>query len=264
MQKIDDYTALSARISGQMKRGLCTNAFFPRDVWEREIAAGRLFSEDWPGGLAVVTAREGYDRLSFWLTEPEAPIPITLRRPTVLEIAARPKDTALLAAGSAWERYGFAPLLSRIRLARGVWEAPEVPVDFASPGDFPAISQLLRDTFHPMGGCIPTPEELLHELSEGRFLCVRDDRGIPAGLLHFHTERRAAKIQHLAVRPELRRQGCARALLAAFGHVTGGVRSVVWTQADNAPAIAFYKACGFAADGWAARVWLYKKEEESL
>lgn len=259
MQRINDYDVLSELIARQMKRGLCTNAFYSREEYEREINAGRIFAQSWPSGLAVIADRGDYDRLSFWLTDLEAPIPIELRRTTVLEIAARPKDLGLSAAGDQWEAYGFKPLFGRIRLAHSAWDAPKVPVDTADAQDLEEITSLMLTSFHPIAGCIPTKEELLRELTLGNILCIRDDSGKPAAMLHYSENRNAAKLQHLTVRQDHRRQGYASALFSAFQSRTKGKRSVVWTQADNLPAIAFYKFCGYQADGWTSKVWLYQE-----
>lgn len=257
MRKIDDYAELERLICAQMKRGMSTNAFYSREDFERAISAGSLRAESWAGGLALAFDRGDYDRLSFWMTDTLAPIGITLPRRTVLEIAARPKDENLWAADRAWERFGFEPLFDRVRLSHPAWEAPEAPLDAAGPDDMDAVSALLRANFHPLGGCIPTPDELMRELSEGRFLCIRDEEGAPAAILHYSEERRAANIRHLCVRDDFRRRGCAKTLISAFAFRTGGKRATVWTGADNMPAIRLYRSCGYETDGRTSRVRLY-------
>ncbi len=258
MQKIERYEALSRQISAQLKRGMCTNAFYSPEEYAEAIAAGDLYARGLPAGLALLWSRGDYDRLCFWLTDLDAPINIEFSRPTVLEIASRPRDMNLHRAGALWENVGFAPLFGRVRLSHPAWTPPEAEIDLAGTADVAPIQTLLQESFHPMAGCLPNRAELLRALSGGQILCLRDEAGIAAGLLHFSATQKAAKIHHLAVRRDLRRQGGARALFAAFQSLTGGIRSTVWTQADNAPALAFYQNVGYLPDGWASKVWLYK------
>ncbi len=259
MKKIEDYGLLSQWISAQLKAGMCTNAFYTPQDYQKAIAEGSLCGEKWEGGLALLWGRAGYDRLSFWLTDCDGPIPFVPKRTTVLEIAARPKDAKLHEAGKRWEEAGFTPLFERLRLSHGPWEAPEAPWTLAQAADAPAVSSLLAENFHPQAGCLPTQGELLEELEHGHFLCLRDEGGQTVGLLHYLPQGRATKIQHLAVSKALRRTGGGSALLAGYQALSQGKRSMVWTQADNAPALAFYEKHGYTPDGWTSRVWLWNE-----
>lgn len=61
-----------------------------------------------------------------------------------------------------------------------------------------------------------------------------------------------AEVLTLAVRPEVRRRGLARALVeAAAGVAAEAGAATVWLEvaSDNAPALALYATCGFAAAG---------------
>ncbi len=123
------------------------------------------------------------------------------------------------------------------------------------------MEALFKACFHPLGGCLPTARELLIDLKEGRVLCRRDAQQNIAAILHYAVTNNAAKILHLAVAPAARKRGEATALLCALQSITGGRRTTVWTQADNAAAIGCYEKFGYALDGWKAGVWQYRTEE---
>ena len=260
MQKIDNFADLSPQITRQMRRGICTNAFFTPEEYSRAIAEGTLYGEEFDGGLLLLWARDGYDRLSFWLSG--TALPFVPRRDTVAEIAFRDRDIALQEVGKGLEQIGFSPLFDRVRLSKKAQESQEYPAEYAAENDLPQVEALLKAGFHPLGGCLPTQSELLLDLKEGRILCRRSAQRDITAILHYAVSKGASKILHLVVVPEARKRGEATALLCALQSITDGRRSTVWTQADNAAAIACYEKFGYTLDGWKARVWQYRTEEQ--
>lgn len=78
----------------------------------------------------------------------------------------------------------------------------------------------------------------------GTFLETTDNAFLLARTLAGETE-----LLTLAVAPEARRQGRARALLARFDARAAGTEAFLEVAADNAPAIALYGAAGWARAG---------------
>ncbi len=259
MKRIDNYTDLSLQITRQMRRGICTNAFYTPEEYTRAIAEGKLYGEEFDGGLLLLWARDGYDRLSFWVSG--TALPFVPRRDTVAEIAFRERDKALQEVGRGLEHIGFSQLFDRVRLSKKAEASLEYPAQTAEEADFPQVETLLNASFHPLGGCLPTQSELLRDIKEGRVLCRRDELHAVTAILHYAVTNGASKILHLSVAPEARNRGEATALLCALQGITAGRRSIVWTQADNAAAIHCYEKFGYTLDGWKAKVWQYRTEE---
>ncbi len=59
LQKIDNFSDLSPQITRQMRRGVCTNAFYTPAEYSRAIAEGTLYGEELDGGLLLLWARDG-------------------------------------------------------------------------------------------------------------------------------------------------------------------------------------------------------------
>ena len=263
MQKVGSYEALEPLLSEQLRPGVCTNCALGRAELVREIGAGTLYVRRWAGGLALLCRRTWGDRMFFYLTEPSAPWTGGFPRNTVTEIPGRRTDAAPEKAGAFWEAAGFRRVLERLRLTReaGPWAgaAPGGGAGPAGPADADAVRALLEDCFSPETGWLPTGEELDRALRAGEILCVRDGTGRAAGVLHFVRRAQETELRHLAVRQELRRQGVARRLAAGYLAAAGDMRSRVWAGADNGPALALYRQCGYVPDGWRSAVWLYEK-----
>ena len=113
MKQIQSYEELSPLLSAQLKRGVMTNTALTQEDWRREIAGGTLWAEGWDGGLILLRRREGYARLNFYLQELALPAGLNWEGPTVMEIAARPRDEALAAAVEFWKGQGFKELFRR-------------------------------------------------------------------------------------------------------------------------------------------------------
>jgi ribosomal protein S18 acetylase RimI-like enzyme len=100
------------------------------------------------------------------------------------------------------------------------------------------------------------PENLAH----GPYLAIRDAHGIAAMAgVHVHSPaKRVTSLGNIATRPDARGRGYARRLTAALCRLLQAEADVIGlnVRADNAPAIACYRAVGFdvrhAYDEWLA------------
>lgn len=259
MTQIDSYETLSALLSKQLRRGVRTNAFTDPAIYRREIAAGTLFVEDMPGGLVILHDHGHYQRVNFYLHD-AAGFDFVPQKPSVLEIALRPQDTALADTIAFWNAMGFMERFCRHRRMRPA-NAPILPaicpmtVSLAGMADAKAARRLLCAAFDPVAGCLPTADELQQILTDGDMLKVQPDF---AGLLHFSTGRTGTEIRHLAVREDCRGKGAAQNLMTTFLEKTGNAKSIVWVRTGNIPAENFYAKNNYVPDGWISTVLYYE------
>lgn len=96
---------------------------------------------------------------------------------------------------------------------------------------------------------------LMLEAAKGRLVLVADSADVVVGMATAQVVVSTAEggqallVEDVVVRPEARGQGIGRALLArieAWGTGLGATRLQLLADKDNAPAHAFYHACGFA------------------
>lgn len=257
--RIEDYAQLSPLLAGELKPGVLTNTLLKKEDYLREIAAGSLFAEKFPGGLLLLRRREGYQRLNFYLQRGASLPPLSFSLPTVLEIASRPRDQALRDSEVLWEQAGFRPLFSRQRMARPEGLSPlpgpeGLSAHVAAEEELSTLERLLQECFDPLAGCLPTREELREDLQNGNVI------SLPGGILHMGKAPGGTELRHLAVTPSLRRQGAAQALFAAYLLHTENRASRVWVRTDNPPALGFYEKNGYTCDGWTSRVYTAGKE----
>ena len=257
MKQIQSYEELSPLLSAQLGRGVVTNAALGAEDWRREIAAGALWCQSWPGGLILLRRREGRAVMNFYLRELAVPEGLAWDGPTVLEIPARPRDEGLLQAADFWQAQGFRALFRRERLALpkgAAVAAGPLPARIARREDAEALGALLRESFDSLTGCLPTEEELARDLDSGCVVCVDGPDGRAAGLLRLGTGRGSTQLRHLAVGAAFRCRGGAQSLLARYLEHTGFAKSLVWVNGDNEPARRFYAKNGYRPDGWTSLV----------
>lgn len=256
MQQITNYDTLLALLQAQWRPGVVTNTVPSGEAYREELRAGSLYACTWPGGLLLLRRRESFQQLSFCLQRGAALPDWKPKLPTVLEIAARPRDAALLAVGRGWQDRGFQLLFTRQRMTRqpGPVSGEAVfPVRIAVQEEQADVQGLLQDCFDPRTGCLPMAAVLREDLNQGRVLIV----GARGGILHQVPVPGGTELRHLAVAPYLRRQGAAQSLLTAYLSREGGHVSRVWVRQDNMAAISLYEKNGYTPDQWTSKVyWL--------
>lgn len=257
MEIITSPEAAKALLGARMKRGsLCSHVFSSEEL-NRECAAGTLWAEERPGCLLLARRRVSHQILSFAIDKDVSPPNLQFDRPTVLELAFCDRIPALQTTLPLWEKRGFSTLLRRLRLTRERGGMP-LPLDLplATQADLPALRALLEESFDPLTGCLPTDAALTADVESGHVLFDG------AALLRFSAGF-SLEIRQLAVAPELRGQGRARALLERFTTVNDNRRVTVWTAETNIPALRLYERCGFSPDGWKSVVLVWKEQSET-
>lgn len=117
------------------------------------------------------------------------------------------------------------------------------------PGDLDAVTELEQAAFHDFW-----PREMLaYEIEHPRsVLLLARLGGRPAGYAAFRHATDEAELLRLAVRPEDRRRGVARALVSEGCERLRAENVQVCfleVRQDNAPAIALYERLGFVRNG---------------
>ena len=263
MKRVESYEGLAPLLSAQLRRGVVTNCALSAEDWQREIDGGSLYAQDWEGGLLLLRRREGHALLQFYL-QAGASLPgeLAWEGPTVLEIAARPRDEGLLKSVELWRERGFRTLFRRERLALPAnTQAPAgdgpLKARMAEEADVAGLWALLQASFDPLTGCLPTRGELEEDVAAGHVVCLDAAGGGVAGVLHIAPGRGSTQLRHLAVAESYRRMGGAQGMLACYLERTGFAKSLVWVRTDNEVGQGFYRKNGYAPDGWGSWV-LYR------
>ncbi len=278
MEKAADYKSLSKLVMAQIKPGVATNNFMEKSDYIAEIEKGSLFYSSREKGLFLFRQRDGFHRMNYYLRDlkelseiPELPegviITEQVQRPGEKAAAEGKKVSKIL------EKLGFSLLFRRMRLERPEDESSdakdltvnddsgELRICLAEPEDVEGVEHLLNDCFDSRTGCLPQREELLRDLEQGSVVCAKTAKERIVGVIHFRPGRKNTEIRHLACAADMRGQGIAAKMFTLYMETTELKKSLVWVREDNAPAVEFYRYCGYQPDGWTSAVYQREKRE---
>ena len=128
----------------------------------------------------------------------------------------------------------------------------------------PALAALEQVCFSDPWSADALREELDNPLA-GFLVAAEDDRVLGYAGIHFVGDE--GYITNVAVFPEARRAGCAKALLAALiktGQEKSLYRLTLEVRASNMPAIALYEGAGFRRDGVRPGFYRHPTEDAAI
>ena len=151
METITAYEDLARLVTGHFHRGVRTNTMVSPEEYGPAIAAGTLRAQATPAGLLLLRDRGDHTRLTFYLGDLTVPLGAELPRPTVTEVAFRPRDTGLRETVSYLTAQGFVPVLERLRLSRPAGETgePALPLSTPAPEALSSVQAFLQSNFSP-------------------------------------------------------------------------------------------------------------------
>ena len=151
METITAYEDLARLVTGHFHRGVRTNTMVSPEEYGPAIAAGTLRAQATPAGLLLLRDRGDHTRLTFYLGDLTVPLGAELPRPTVTEVAFRPRDTGLRETVSYLTAQGFVPVLERLRLSRPAGETgePALPLSTPAPEALSSVQAFLQSNFLP-------------------------------------------------------------------------------------------------------------------
>lgn len=252
MERIASLDALRGRLLPFAPGRHYTNRYAPAESFAPLIDAGRLFAHPAAGGLLLLCDMQRYYRVYFHMDTLGACPVIPADRPLAAELPYDSRRDGHIPALDWLVRGGFSVAAERVRYDCGAdrflpGDGGDFEVSAAVSDDFGGVQALLLASFDPVSGFLPTDGELCVAVSGGYVLRVRGRAGETAGILHCGMESRKNKLLHLAVAPEYRGRGIARALLAGWRRETeaSGLPYTLWTAKGNTAAQKLYESCGF-------------------
>ena len=253
MRRVTDCEELFSRIDSVLPRVKLTNGIPDRETLGNKISRGDLYEAETDGGLLLLTSADGFMRLNYILEDPSPLYSLRPEATVAVETAYRSADGSVDLTFDRLKEHGWRDALRRVRLTRPV-DGDIPPVGCCDPFAPTAAEAKawLETCFSPLTGCLPDLSELEDDIKEGRLIAA------DGALLRFRDGGAFSEIRHLAVLPDRRRRGLARALLARFLELRGCKRCRVWTGADNSPALSLYENSGFAPDGMKSRVMIFE------
>ncbi len=254
MKKPESYEEVSSLIASQLKPGVVTNAAVSRQDLERELKQGSLRMMPFDGGLLLTRQRDTFQRLWFYLQKDACLPDWPQALPTVMEIPMRSRDLRLAEAARQFQQLGFISCFTRQRVTRKaapVTFSSTHPVRSAEIQDLEQVNTILQTCFQPLTACLPTKEELAQDIMDNHVLLIPH-----VGVLRLIPGKASVEVRQLAVLPQSRGTGAARALMQEHLQRWGHMTNRLWVRTDFEAALHLYNTLGFEADGWTSVVLL--------
>ncbi len=250
MIQITDATLCGQLVMAHFKKGVFTNNTLATAHYQREIAEGNLFLQQFEGGILFLRRRPTHYLGNFHLL-PGAQIQLEeMDRPVVMEISSRTQPNV-----EPGLNVGFSPILHRKRLTATEGTPAPCPIRLAKEEEGEAVLALLNQEFDPLTGCLPTLPQLEEEIALGNIF-VWDEDGCIIALLHRMIEKNNAEFRHLAIAKSHRGRGLSHQLMGGYFAHTDAKKHVLWTA--NPIAEQIYLRHGYTADGYTSTVLIWK------
>ena len=245
MERIETAEALAGLMNAARPRW--SNCYRLPEELHKAVEAGRLYAHRQPGALMLLEEWPDVFQVCALVYDVAAPCEAPcVAKPLLAECITRggPVEPGFAAF---WAGLGMRPAGTRRMLENtlpaGASRPARFPVQAADAARLKEAKMLFADSLERLTVRLPW------RMEESDVLCALDDQGNLAGALHFSHERGVGTLEHLAVRPDLRRRGVAGTLMARWLELPVGARRRLWVLEENLPAAALYERWGFADTG---------------
>lgn len=272
MDKVRSLEHYKEILSGAKENGCrLSNCFYLPDAVRRKTAEGTLLFQPIEHGLLLLEDQVDFYRCCYFLSEHEQPGHVTLDKDAVIEFPfnGTMNEKQRLQVQKI-ESMGF-----RLGRESGMMcSAPDQLAVFcageadnicrtAGPEDAAQILALINLYFDPLYAFLPTEEELLGFISEGRALVIRDGDGIAAALISSF-EKRIASIRQVAVASAHRGKGLGKAIVQAYHSKYMGEAASFqhWVDLNNTPAVNMYLSFGYSFGLRKANEYILKEKQQ--
>lgn len=255
-------TIAQAKLDGY---SLSNNFFLPAAIREK-IAEASLSFHSIENGLLLLDDCGDFYRCYYYLSRQASPGMPRLDKPAVIELPfnGNLNDNQLLQI-SRIETMGFrlgreSAMMSRPADDSACCSGGNYGIcAYAMAQDAPQILHLLYLCFDPLYAFLPTLEQLLCSIAEGRVIVIRCGDKIAAALVSSF-EKGIASIRQVAVNPEFRGKGYGKEILCAYHKKYLGEAASFqhWVDINNTPAVNMYQSAGYGFSHRKANEYILK------
>ncbi|MDD6266036.1 MAG: GNAT family N-acetyltransferase [Clostridia bacterium] len=207
--------------------------------------------------LLLTVKREFHDYLTFYISSDCKGVELEAKRDISCEILYKGTDSEAYKSLEILSKSGFYSAFTRNRMIRKQKDVSMCEYDFANTADCDGVYSLLYSSFSYLTGCLPSRNKIMSDISDKKFIVLRNENEIYA-LIHFEKGKRFADIKHMAVKKEYRGKGLTDRLLGAFLFETKDKTQRVWVRSDYIQPIKAYTKHGFVCDGMCSAVMIKK------
>ena len=256
-QTYDEYVEITNK---HRKGSDYKNVYFLKPQIQEFIGSKKLSYSESGSNLYMYEKCDGFSRFYYYIFKDEKPEKIKFDEPLVVEfVYDSPIKDKQAEAVSYLNKLGFELGRRSIRMSlpdiddfkyHDTRDSDEdIVIGLAEESEAETIRALLVDEFDPRFAFIPTYDELLEIIRDGRIVVSRHGGEI-AGFEHFEIANKVLKCWHMLVTPKYQGKGIARRLFSESHKLAKDRASSgqVWLREDNMPAVKLYGSGGYEAD----------------
>lgn len=256
ISSLSDYKSIIAEAKSE--GFVLTNCFFLPSSVQEKIDQKKLLFESADSGIILLEDEKDFYRFYYYLAPEKNPPSIELDKPAVIELPFQDHfKLTQIQQVNLIHQMGFelgresAAMVLSVESVQNIMHAESTSrVSFARKSDCVSVSNLLRKAFNPLYSFLPSDEELLQDINEGK-VWVINDSGYLAGCLRSEVEKSYASIAQIAVDPEYRGRGYGNYLIETYHqYYKEKVRNFQhWVDLNNQPAVNMYRKWGYIFNG---------------
>lgn len=254
MRLIKNIDALNSIIEKYYLKSTITNNYLLASAYQDRIDEENLFLIESGANAFLLTEKEGYFRLYYYLNDYAEKVNLSLKLPCTIEIIYRGEKRKPTEAITFWENNGFKAHLTRDNMM-GLEEQLNVPdstnndiqIEYAVPQEISFVHEQLLLSIDKYTGDQMNVADLMESAKNNNILIAKSGDA-SVGFLRFYLKNQVYWLGHIVVSNEHRGKGIANKLVKAYIEKNSAgpkTRYSLWVIQDNIGAVKLYEKFGF-------------------